>query len=136
MFADSCLRSVLLQIFISARWLRDVLRCKYQRPTISIPKISKNCFCKEPRVHDFALRVLSTGSDAVAVEAILASDNTHPVSIWDVFPSPLLRGRVLLRPPKPQRHVGGGQSGGAGFLAGFGSGFCPAPPEIHRNLQI
>ena len=53
-----------------------------------------------------------------------------------IFPSPPLRGRVLLRPPKPQRHVGGGQSGGAGFLAGFGSGFCPAPPEIHRNLQI
>ena len=52
------------------------------------------------------------------------------------FPSPPLRGRVLLRPQKPQRHVGGGQPGGAGFLAGFGSGFCPAPPKIHRNLQI
>ena len=36
-------------------------------------------------MHDFALRVLSTGSDAVAVEAILASDNTHPVSTWDVI---------------------------------------------------
>ena len=48
------------------------------------------------------------------------------------FPLPPLQGRVLLRPPKPQRHVGGGQPGGAGFLAGF----CPAPPKIHRNLQI
>ena len=40
-----------------------------------------------------------------------------------IFPSPLDEGRVLLRPPKPQRHLGGGQSGGAGFLFGF----CPAP---------
>ena len=46
------------------------------------------------------------------------------------IPPPPLRGRVLLR--LPQRHLGGGQSGGAGF----GSGFCPAPRKIHRNLQI
>ena len=26
--------------------------------------------------------------------------------------------------------------GGAGFLPAFGAGFCPAPPKIHRNLQI
>ena len=53
------------------------------------------------------------------------------------FPSPRpTEGRVLLRPPKPQRYVGGGQPGGAGFGAAFGAGFCPAPPKIHRNLQI
>ena len=49
-----------------------------------------------------------------------------------IFSLPPLQGRVLLRPPKPQRHVGGGQPGGAGF----GAGFCPAPLKIHRNLQI
>ena len=47
-----------------------------------------------------------------------------------LFSLPPLWGRVLLRPP--QRHLGGGQSGGAAF----GSGFCPAPLKIHRNLQI
>ena len=52
------------------------------------------------------------------------------------FSLPPLQGRVLLRPPKPQRHVGGGQPGGAGFLYGFLAGFFPAPPKIHRNLQI
>ena len=57
-------------------------------------------------------------------------------SLAGCFSLPPLRGRVLLRPPKPQRHVGGGQPGGAGFLYGFLAGFCPAPPKIHRNLQI
>ena len=30
---------------------------------------------------------------------------------WDPFSLPPLQGRVLLRLPKPQRHVGGGQTG-------------------------
>ena len=50
--------------------------------------------------------------------------------LFFVFLPPLQQG-VLLRPPKPQRHLGGGQPGGAGFL----SGFCPAPPKIHGNLM-
>ena len=41
------------------------------------------------------------------------------------FSLPPLQERVLLRRPKPQRQLGGGQPGGAGFLAGFGAGFCP-----------
>ena len=41
-----------------------------------------------------------------------------------VFSLPPLQGRVLLRPPKPQRQLGAGQPGGAGFLYRF----FPAPP--------
>ena len=48
-----------------------------------------------------------------------------------IFPSPPLQGRVLLRPPKPQRHLGGGQPGGAAFLAGF----FPAPPPPRSSIE-
>ena len=65
-----------------------------------------------------------------------AVPNAKIDDFFTFFSLPPLQGRVLLRPPKPQRHVGGGQPGGAGFLAGFLAGFFPAPPKIHRTFQI
>ena len=80
-------------------------------------------------MHDFALRVLSTGSDAVAVEAILASDNTHPVSTWDVFSLPPSPGEGPLTATKTSTlRRGRANRAALGFFPHLGLGFVPAPP--------
>ena len=60
----------------------------------------------------------------------------HAAEVRSFFPSPFSGGGSSYG---YQRHLGGGQSGGAAFLAGFGAGFFPAPLKfikIHGNLQI
>ena len=43
---------------------------------------------------------------------------------------------VLLRPPKPQRQLGGGQRGKSRVSARVWGRVFPAPPEIQKILQI
>ena len=49
----------------------------------------------------------------------------------NIFPSPLDKGRVLLRPPKPLRHVGGEPP----VSRRVGAGFFPAPCKFDERNE-